>query len=180
MTVRNSPNKLSLKPYFIFIFFAIIILLVEGSYLSFVFFRSMVPDLLLIFVVCLAFLWGEKKGIVLGLICGFLQDLFFGPAIGFFTLAKMAAACFSGLSSREIYKDQIIGPMLTVFLSTFVHEFVVFSLVGLFWGNRFSFFFALDQIFLPRALYHLVLTIMIYPLLYRAEQNNLFSPYSHK
>ena len=140
----------------------------------------MVPDLLLIFVICLAFLWGEKKGIVLGLICGFLQDLFFGPAIGLFTLAKMTAAYFSGLSSREIYKDQIVGPMLTVFLSTFVHEFIVFFLVGLFWGNKFSFFFALDQIFLPRALYHLVLTVMIYPLLYRAEQKNLFFTFSGK
>ena len=178
--MRNLPNKLSLKPYLVFIVLAIIILLAEGSYFSFIFFRSMVPDLLLIFVVCLSFLWGEKKGVILGLICGFLQDLFFGPAIGFFTLAKMAAAYFSGLSSREIYKDQIIGPMLTVFLSTFVHEFAVFFLVGLFWGNRFTFFFALDQVFLPRALYHLVLTIIIYPLLYLAEQNNLFSPFSHK
>ncbi|HHU75314.1 MAG TPA: rod shape-determining protein MreD [Firmicutes bacterium] len=180
MTAHNSSDKLSLKAYLVFIFFAVIILLIEGSFFSFLFSRGTIPDLLLIFVVCLAFLWGEKKGIVLGLIGGFLQDLFFGPAIGFFTLAKMAAACFSGFSSREIYKDQVIGPMLTVFLSTFVHEFVVFSLVGIFWGNRFSFFFALDQIFLPKALYHLVLTILIYPLLYQAEQRRFFSPVSYK
>jgi len=169
-------DKLSIKPYFVFTFLAIITLVIEGSFFSVLFIRSMVPDLLLIIVVCLAFLWGEKKGIVLGLICGFFQDLFFGPAIGFFTLAKMTAAYFSGLSSREIYKDQIVGPMMTVFLATFVHEFIVFFLVGLFWENDFSFFFALDQIFLPRALYHLVLTVMIYPLLYRAEQKKFFNP----
>ncbi len=169
-------DKLSLKPYIVFTFLAIITLIIEGSFFSVLFIRSMVPDLLLIIVVCLAFLWGEKKGIVLGLICGFLQDLFFGPAIGFFTLAKMTAAYFSGLSSREIYKDQIVGPMMTVFLATFVHEFIVFFLVELFWENDFSFFFALDQIFLPRAIYHLVLTVMIYPLLYRAEQKKFFNP----
>lgn len=169
-------HKLSIKPYLVFSFLAVITLVLEGSFFSFIFVRSMVPDLLLIIVVCLAFVWGEKKGIVLGLISGFCQDIFFGPAIGFFTLAKMIAAFFSDFSSQEIYKDQIIGPMLTVFLATFIHEFIVYFLVGLFWENDISFFFALDQLFLPRALYHLVLTALIYPLLYRAEQKNFFNP----
>jgi len=169
-------NKLSVKPYLVFTFLAVITLIIQGSFFSFIFVRSMVPDLLLIIVVCLAFVWGEKRGIVLGLICGFLQDIFFGPAIGFFTLAKMSAAFFSGFSSREIYKDQLIGPLLTVFLATFIHEFIVYFLVGLFFENDFSFFFALDRLFLPRAFYHLALTAMIYPLLYRAEQKNFFDP----
>jgi rod shape-determining protein MreD len=136
---------------------------------------GLIPDLLLITVVCLAFLWGEKKAIVLGLICGFLQDLFYGPAIGFFTFAKILAAYFSGVSSREIYKDQIVGPLLTVFLATFIHEFVVFFLLWLTGWSKFSFFYALDQVFLPRALYHLALTLLIYPLLYRAEKINFFN-----
>lgn len=173
-------NKLPFKAFFVLFILICFTLIIEGSFFSFIFARSMVPDLLLIIVVCLAFLWGEKKGIALGLICGFLQDLFYGPAIGFFSLAKMISAYFSGLSSREIYKDQIFGPMLTVFLATFVHEFIVYFLVELFWGNKFSFFFALDQIFIPRALYHLFLTLMIYPLLYRAEQKSYFYPLSGK
>ena len=170
-------EKISLKPYIIFTFLAIIVLLFEGSFLPLVFSGSMFPDFLLIIVICLAFLWGDKKAIVLGAICGFFQDLFFGPAIGFFTLAKVLAAYFSGLTSKEIYKDQIIGPMLTVFLATFLHEFVVYFLQWIFWGNKFSFFYALDRVFLPRAIYHLALTALIYPLLYRAEKISFFNPF---
>jgi len=168
-------EKFSFKPYIIFTLLSIIILLFEGSFLSIVFVGGMIPDLLLIVVVCLAFLWGEKKAIVLGLICGFLQDLFFGPAIGFFTFAKILSAYFSGISSREIYKDQIVGPMLTVFLATFVHEFIVFFLLWVTGWSKISFFYALDQVFLPRALYHLALTLLIYPLIYRAEKIQFFN-----
>jgi rod shape-determining protein MreD len=127
-------------------------------------------------VVCLAFLWSEKRAIMVGIIAGFIQDVLFGPAIGFFCLAKMIAALLAGLASHEIYRDQIIGPMLTVFFVTFVHEIIIFYLTGFFWGNTFTFYVALEKLFLPKAIYHFVLTMLFYPLFYRAEQKKFFYP----
>ncbi len=158
------------------IFITVIILVIQSSLLPFLIVNGIIPDLLLIMVVCLAFLWGEKKAVAVGLMAGFIQDIFFGPSLGFFCLAKMLAALIAGLTSYEIYRDQIIGPMLTVFFVTFLHEITVFYLTGFFWGNTVSLITAIEQLFLPRAVYHFVLMMFFYPLFYRAEQKKFFYP----
>ena len=169
-------NRFHLIFYPFFIFMAILILVFQGSFLSFFFVKGSTPDLLLIVVLCFAFFSGENKGLVLGLIAGFCQDIIFGPSIGIFTLAKMLSAFLTGLAAREIYKDQIVGPALVVFFITFLHETIIFLMIASWGGNSPQFILALRS-FLPRAVVHLVLTIPIYPLLYRAGQKNFFYPF---
>lgn len=179
MARRRCPhleNKSGLIPYLIIIFIIVIALVIQSSLLTLLIVSRIIPDLLLIMVVCLAFLWGEKRAVVVGLLAGLIQDIFFGPALGFFCLAKMLAALIAALASYEIYRDQIIGPMLTVFFVTFVHEMVIFALSALFWGNTINFFMAVEKLFLPKAIYHFVLTMLVYPLFYRAEQKKFFYP----
>jgi rod shape-determining protein MreD len=171
-------KKFQLIFYPAFIFVIILILIFQGSFLSYFFSQGCMPDLVLIIVLCLTFLTDEKRGMLAGIIAGLLQDIIFGPALGVFTLAKMLAAFGAGLISREIYKDQIVGPTLAVFLLTFFHEAIVFLLVSLVWrGSCFNFYYSFKNLFLTRAFYHLILTIPLYPLLYRAEQKNFFLPY---
>lgn len=169
-------NKSHTISYLIATFIFIIFLVLQGSFLSFFLESGTVPDLLLIAVVCLAFLWGENRGIIVGMIAGFFQDVFFGPALGFFTLSKMTVAFLAGMASREIYRDQIVGPMITVFFATFIHEIIVFSLTGFFWGLESGFYYSLEKLFLPKAIYHFILTLFLYPLFYRAEQKQFFYP----
>lgn len=174
--MKEAGRKNNFYPYLILFLLSVLILVIEGSLLGVIFTRANIPDLLLVLVTCLAFLWGEKKGVVLGLFAGLLQDLFFGPALGLFALAKMAVAYLVGITSREVYKDQLAAPMLVVFMATFVHEFIIFFLRLLFWGSGGDFFYLLDVYFLPKAIYHLMLTIPFYSLLYRADQKGYFSP----
>ncbi|NMB41729.1 MAG: rod shape-determining protein MreD [Firmicutes bacterium] len=169
-------NKKSFILYLIVFFIIIIALVIQGSLLTFFILDGIIPDLLLIIVICLAFLWGEKRALVVGLMAGLLQDILFGPAIGFFCLAKMIAGLLAGLTSHEVYRDQLIGPMLTAFFVTFAHEIIVFYLTAFFWGNTVDLFVALETLFLPRAIYHFVLTMLFYPLFYRAEQKKYFYP----
>ncbi len=167
-------NKHNLSLYLMVFLLSLFILVLEGSFLSVFFKSAKMPDFLLVMLVCLAFIWGEQTGIVLGLLTGLLQDLFFGPALGFFALAKMVVAYLVGLTAREVYKDQLAGPMLIVFMATFVHEFIIFFLRLLFWGHGGDFFYFLDVLFLRKAAYHLLLAMLFYPLLYRAGRRGFF------
>ena len=176
--MKELGSEKELSPYLIVFLLSLFILIIEGSLLGVIFTRSNMPDLLLVFVICLAFLWGEKKGVVVGLLAGLLQDIFFGPALGFFALAKMVVAYLVGITAREVYKDQLAGPMLIVFMATFVHEFIIFFLRLLFWGSGGDFFYFMDVLFLPKAVYHLMLTIPVYYLLYRVDQKGHFYPFS--
>ncbi|HAP32712.1 MAG TPA: rod shape-determining protein MreD, partial [Firmicutes bacterium] len=155
--------------YLIVFLLSILILLIEGSLLAIFFGGADMPDLLLVMVTCLAFIQGERRGMVLGLLAGLLQDLLFSPAIGFFGLAKMVTAYLVGLASREIYKDQLFGLIAIVFLATFIHEFIIIFLGLLFWGGAGSFLYLLDHLFLAKTVYHLLLAMPLYLLLHRAE-----------
>lgn len=176
MAKDSWASKGYLSAYLIFAFLAIIVLVFQGSFLVFFLVRGMMPDLLLIIVVCLAFLWGEKRGLVAGIIAGLLQDVFFGPALGFYILAKIIPAYFSGMISREITREHILGPMIMVFIATLIHEIIVYQMVDFFWGIEVTFSLSIKNLFLPQALYHFVLTAFIYPLLYRAEEKKIFYP----
>lgn len=169
-------GKFHLLFYPFFTIMAVLILVFQGSFLSFFFEGGSMPDLLLIVILCLAFLRGEKMGLFTGMIAGFWQDIIFGPAIGVFILAKMFSAFLAGLAAREVYRDQIIGPALLVFLLTFIHEVIVFLFASFLGGNNMQFPFAIKNLFFPKAVYHFLLTLPLYPLLYRAEQKNIFYP----
>ncbi len=169
-------HKQYFTSYLIVTFITVLILVLQGSFLSFFLVDGIMPDLLLIMVICLAFIWGENRGVIVGFIAGMLQDFFFGPALGFFTLSKIIPAYLAGLASRGIYTDQVIAPMIAVFLGTILHELVSYLLVGFFWGHEFPLAYYLENKFLPQAIYNLVLTLLIYPLIFGAEQNNLFYP----
>ena len=80
-------------------------LLLEGSVLSFFIMERALPDLFLVLVVSLGFILGERKGGILGLGFGLLQDVIFGSALGFFAMAKMLLGYGAGLLGRELYQD---------------------------------------------------------------------------
>lgn len=172
--MKGLNGKKTFSLYLIVCLLSILLLLIEGSLLAHFFGGSDMPDLLLVMVICLSFIQGERKGMVLGLLAGLLQDLLFGPAIGFFGLAKMVTAYLVGLASREIYKDHLFGLMVIVFIATFVHEFIVIFLGLLFLDGAGSFFYLTDILFLEKTVYHLLLAAAVYLLLYRAERHGFF------
>ena len=64
-------------------------LLVEGSVFSFFMLEKALPDIFLVMVISLGFILGERRGAIVGLCAGLLQDVIFSSALGFFALAKI-------------------------------------------------------------------------------------------
>ena len=151
------------------------ILIAQGSLFSLLWPLSYQPDLLLVFVVSLSILLGEKRGSLLGLAAGLLQDIFFGPALGLFALTKASTAYLTGLASREIYKDQIIGPIGIILIITVIHELLVFFLIRQFFYLNVTWeHFSSPLVF--KALGNLAFLIMLYPLTYNAGKKGRIFP----
>lgn len=142
-------------------------LLVEGSVLSFFILEKALPDLFLVLVICLGFILGERRGAMIGLFAGLLQDIIFGSALGFFALAKMLLGYGAGLLGRELYQDQLMAPVLLVFVGALTHEFFLHILVTHFIGMDMPVEWSLSRFFIPKALYNMGLALLFYPLLYR-------------
>ena len=162
--------------YFLIFFFVVLILLIQGA-MAAVFPRYIVfPDLLLVFVVSFSFLWGEKKGLLVGFMGGAVQDLLFGPAFGLFALGKMLVAYLAASASHEVFRDQVVGPMFVAMFATIAHEVLIYFISYLFLGIHSPIAYMVETVFLPKAVFHFFLTIPVYPLLYKADRQNFFQP----
>lgn len=148
-------------------------LLLEGTALHLLM-PSVAPDFLFVFIVCAAFLSGEKKGALLGFVAGLFQDLLFSSAIGYFALPKMLVGYLVGLLGKEIHREQVVAPAFLAFLFTFLHETMLYLLVEQFIGAEFAFIQMVRLFFVPKAFLHIVLVFAMYPLLYRVSQKKGF------
>ncbi len=150
----------------------ILALLVEGSVFSFFILEKALPDIFLVMVVSLGFILDERRGAAIGLCAGLLQDIIFSKALGFFALAKMLLGYGAGLLGRELYREQLLAPVLLVFVGTLTHEFILHLLVSQFIGFGLPVEISLSRLFIPKAFYNMALALLIYPLFFRLYERN--------
>lgn len=151
--------------YAVLMFLFFLVLIIEGSLLAFFFVGQTLPDVLLVLVIAAGFLLGEKRGALIGLGGGLMQDILFGSALGYFGLSKMILGIGAGLAGREIYREKLIGPVMLVFVGTIIHEFIIFFLMNQFTPLSVMVEWDLTRLFLPRAFFNLAVTVPMYPCL---------------
>jgi rod shape-determining protein MreD len=86
------------------------ILVLQGSLFPLFWPLAYQPDPLLVLVISLSILLGEKRGSLVGLAAGLLQDILFGPALGLFALSKVATAYLAGLPPGKSIKTRSSDP----------------------------------------------------------------------
>lgn len=145
----------------------ILALLIEGSVFSFFILEKALPDIFLVLVVSLGFILDERRGAVIGLCAGLLQDVIFSSALGYFALAKMVLGYGAGLMGRELYREQLMAPAVLVFAATLTHELILYLLVNWLMSSGLPAEWSLSRLFIPKAFYNTAFTLLIYPLFYR-------------
>ncbi len=159
----------------LFFLFCAGILVLQGSLFPLLWPPFYQPDPLLVLVISLSIILGERRGSLLGLGAGLLQDILFGPALGLFALSKAAVAYLAGFSSREIYKDQIVGPLILTFILTVIHEFILFFLINMFFYVSAT-WEAFSSPLLLKTLGNVAFLFIIYPLVYNAGRKGTVFP----
>jgi len=162
-----------LRVFFIFGLF-IISLVLQGSVLELAGTGGVHPDLLFVVVVAMGLFSDSKRGFLLGLCAGLMQDIIFATPIGFFTLGKMLAGLFAGMLSHEVYRDFVPVPVTVVSLLTLLNEAVTFFLMSFFHDSSLTFLQYVLSISFPRVIMHFLIMALVYPYLYRAQKRNLF------
>lgn len=125
------------------------------------------PDIFLVMVVSLGFILDERRGAVIGLCAGLLQDVIFSSALGFFALVKMLLGYGAGLLGRELYREQLFAPAMLVFAATLTHELLLYLLVSRLVSAGLPLQWSLIRLFIPKAFYNTALTLLLYPLFFR-------------
>ena len=142
----------------------IILTLILQTTLGTLFSGSLVtPNLLLILVISIGFMRGKATGLVNGLICGLLADVFSSGLFGFHALVYMHLGYFSGAMYQVFFDEDVRGPMIMAGVGDLICN-VLNYFASVIQHGRFSFWVALRSTIIPEALLTVLFTLLLYKL----------------
>ena len=132
-------------------------------------FAGIIPNLMIILTASFGFMRGEEEGLVIGFFCGLLSDIFFGEFLGFYALVLMYIGFLNGKFSRIFYPEDIKLPIALIVISDLSYGVLCYVLMFLLRG-RFHFSYYFTRVILPEALYTIVVTMFLYPVILTVNQ----------
>lgn len=132
-------------------------------------FAGIIPNLMIILTSSFGFMRGEKAGLLIGFFCGLLSDIFFGNFLGFYALLLMYIGFMNGKFCGIFYPEDIKLPIALIVISDFSYGILCYILQFLLRG-RLNFPYYFTRVILPEALYTIVVTIVLYPLILKVNE----------
>ncbi len=145
-----------------FLFFVCFIL--QTTVFHFLKFFGIVPNITLILIIILSFLYKEFYGIVYGVIFGLLQDIFFSQIIGIAAFIYFTLGIIIYEIKKYIYKDSLFSPVIITFLGVTYYHLTYWLFMRLF-NMNYNFLYILKSIYLGELVYDLIVAVFIYKFL---------------
>lgn len=144
--------------------FVIICFVLQCSVFGSLAFAGIIPNLMIVLTSAFGFMRGEKEGLIIGFICGLLCDVFFGSFLGFYALVLMYIGYLNGKFSKIFYPEDIKLPIALIVTSDLSYGVLCYCLMFLLRG-KFQFVYYFTHVILPEAIYTIVVTIFLYPII---------------
>ncbi|MFA5535823.1 MAG: rod shape-determining protein MreD [Bacillota bacterium] len=146
--------------YFILAVLLFLSLTLETTVFDLFTFYGAKPDFLLILVLFYALFRGSIAGAKIGFIFGLAEDLLLGRFVGLNAATKMLIGYLAGFGERKLFKDNLILPLLVVFIGSILSHLIYIFFFSLVSGlNQFILF---RQFALPLAAYNSLMGFIIY------------------
>lgn len=143
--------------------------LLESAVFSHFALANIVPKFTIILTSAFGFMRGEEDGMVIGFFCGLLCDIFFGDVLGFYALILTYIGYVNGKFSRIFYPEDIKLPIALIVASDLSYGVLCYILLFLLRG-RFHFPYYFISVIVPEALYTIVVTVFVYPVILKINQ----------
>ncbi len=149
--------------------FIIVCFVLQCSVFDSLSFAGIIPNLMIILTSSFGFMCGEKYGLVIGFVCGLLSDIFFGSFLGFYALLLMYIGYVNGKFCKIFYPEDIKLPLALIVVSDLSYGIICYVLTFMLRGKfQFTYYFA--HVILPEALYTIVVTLFLYPLILKVNE----------
>jgi rod shape-determining protein MreD len=144
----------------------ILFLILDNTLMPFLAIETYYPSLLFVFVICYSIINGKVEGLIIGVVTGLLQDLYFGGAFGINALTNMLACVLAATIGEGIFKEKRLIPVAASFFITAIKGVMVFVLLYL--TGQQGDIMAVVYI----SLYTMVVTIFMYKRVYNLSQKS--------
>lgn len=151
--------------YLINLLVLLVIFVLQTTFLNHLKIMTVKPDLLLVYIVCTAFINGEYEGSFYGALVGLVQDCLFCDFIGFNLCLYTLCGFFGGMVSKFFYKENCITPVISVVVLTFLFNLMYFMLFVLTRDNTDILYF-FKNIIIPMVIYNGIFTLPLYAISY--------------
>lgn len=138
--------------------------ILQTSILPMILSSDITPNLMIIVTASYGFMFGDRKGMCIGLVCGLLFDIYFGPLIGFEAGVYAVIGYFSGKFQKILYVEDLAFPLSLIAVCDFVYGFLTFVFLFAMRNRLFMRAFLMQRM-LPEMVYTLLAALPLYPLL---------------
>lgn len=97
----------------ILVLISIILLILDKSFMPFLAIKGAYPSLLFIFAIGYSIINGKKEAVIIGVLSGVLQDIFFYNGFGINSLINMLLCVLAAIIGENIYKEKKLIPVIT-------------------------------------------------------------------
>lgn len=122
------------------------------------------PNIMLIITAAFGFMRGSREGMIVGFVSGLLIDIQSGEMIGFYALIYLLAGYINGFFEQMYFDEDIKLPLLLIVLNDLIYGICIYFFSFLL-RSDFNFLYYLNRIIIPEAIYTIVITLVVYPLL---------------
>ena len=133
----------------------------QTSFFPFTGLFTVSPNLTLMIVSSVSFVFGGFQGMLYGVLSGFLLDLFYGQPLGFFTLIFVMIAFLNSRLSRYYYDEYFALPIVLCIVNDFFYNLFIFVFRS-FFAQTGGFFYCLTKIIIPEIVISVVFTLILY------------------
>lgn len=127
---------------------------------------DIMPNIILILIVSVAYMRGRMTGLTIGLFAGLLVDFMYASyVIGIRALLFMLLGYLIGYINKYYSEDDYTLPIFMIAVSDLVYNFFYYVIEYLLRG-RMNILFYLRRIVLPEIIYTVVVSVLVYKLLH--------------
>lgn len=111
---------------------SIVLLILDTSLVPFFSIKGIYPSLLFVFAIAYSIINGKKEGVIIGLLSGALQDIFFFQGFGINILVNMWICLLAGFIGEGIWREKRLIPLVSVFIASILKFIGIYLIMSLF------------------------------------------------
>ncbi len=171
MKEENRPNEQTgkgadhMKRKIVITVIILVCFLLQSTVFKTLSLGSISPNLMIIVTSSFGFMRGKKEGLWVGFFCGLLEDIFYGRLMGMHAMIYMYTGYANGYFNHIFYEEDIKLPIFLITASELVYGLGTYMIMFMM-RSRFAFTYYMIRIILPELLYTIVVTLVVYRLIY--------------
>lgn len=143
----------------------ITLFILDNTIVTFFKFKGVYPSILFAFIICYSIINGYEEAIILGVISGYLQDIFFPGVLGINMFANLVLCVLAARIGKSIFKEKILIPAMSTFLVSVLKSGIIYLLL-IFIGSKNDFL----HLIIYKAVYEMIVTFISYKLILKFSE----------